>query len=80
METALSCSALEIGDSHPNVVIYNGFVPIDVPKPLIMCAILSRKTLYINILVRAAGIEPAIQAWEARVLPLYYARAREDQR
>ena len=25
--------------------------------------------------MRARGIEPLIQAWEARVLPLYYARA-----
>ncbi len=25
-------------------------------------------------LVRAEGIEPSIQAWEAHVLPLYYAR------
>jgi hypothetical protein len=27
-------------------------------------------------LVRAAGIEPALQAWEAHVLPIYYARNR----
>ena len=25
-------------------------------------------------MVRAAGIEPAPQAWEAHVLPIYYAR------
>ena len=25
-------------------------------------------------MVRAAGIEPALQAWEAHVLPIYYAR------
>ena len=25
-------------------------------------------------MVRAEGIEPSIQAWEAHVLPLYYAR------
>ena len=25
-------------------------------------------------MVRAAGIEPASQAWEARILPMYYAR------
>ena len=28
----------------------------------------------IHRLVRARGIEPLIQAWEAHVLPLYYAR------
>ena len=26
-------------------------------------------------MVRAAGIEPASQAWEARILPMYYARS-----
>jgi hypothetical protein len=25
-------------------------------------------------MVRAAGIEPASQAWEAHILPMYYAR------
>jgi hypothetical protein len=25
-------------------------------------------------LVRAAGIEPASHAWEARIIPIYYAR------
>jgi hypothetical protein len=29
------------------------------------------------IMVRAAGIEPALQAWEAHVLPIYYARPME---
>ena len=29
-------------------------------------------------MVRAEGIEPSIQAWEAHVLPLYYARKMPD--
>lgn len=29
-------------------------------------------------MVRAEGIEPSIQAWEAHVLPLYYARFKDD--
>ena len=28
----------------------------------------------LGVMVRAEGIEPSIQAWEAHVLPLYYAR------
>ena len=30
-------------------------------------------------MVRAAGIEPAPQAWEAHVLPIYYARKSDFQ-
>jgi hypothetical protein len=30
--------------------------------------------------VRAAGVEPALQAWEAHVLPIYYARFEVDLR
>lgn len=32
-----------------------------------------------NELVRAEGIEPSLQAWEAHVLPLYYARSMKGQ-
>ena len=30
-------------------------------------------------MVRAAGIEPAPQAWEAHVLPIYYARIQWEE-
>ena len=30
-------------------------------------------------MVRAAGVEPASHAWEAHILPIYYARAGEHE-
>lgn len=32
--------------------------------------------MFVKKLVRMKGIEPFAQAWEARVLPLYYTRMR----
>ncbi len=31
-------------------------------------------------LVRAEGIEPSSHAWEAHILPIYYARVNETER
>ena len=53
---------------------------IDAEKqPTCKSAAAKIEVLMLNILemVRAAGIEPAPQAWEAHVLPIYYARIQK---